>query len=746
MGSLFQSEVELVGEIQDVIYENSENGYAVVRLRVQGQALPVTATGTLFGLAPGARVRLFGEYKEHPRFGRQLNATRHEELIPKSRAGMAAFLASQFKGIGPKLAERIVNRFGERTYEILDADVMEIAKVPGVGRATAKAVAEQWESRKGIREAATFLQGYGVGPGQAARVFRHYGDATVALVKSNPFRLADEVRGIGFRTADRIAQSLGIPKESPERAQAALLYLLSEATGQGHLLLPIPELLRRAEALEVPSERAEEALAVLIERGEIVREEQSPTGNGPLADASGDPREAWDRRGPVAYSLRLHRDEWVVEAVLTHKGRRQVKVAQFEKKLEAVARRAGIVPSEEQALAVRAALSHEASVITGGPGVGKTTIVRLLVDLLVQRSDEVVLAAPTGRAAKRLSEATGRPASTIHRLLAFDPFTGMFGLNEENPIDADHLVVDECSMLDVPLAASLLRALKERARLTLVGDADQLPSVGPGDFFRAVCASDAIPLTRLTTVYRQREGSRIVQGAHSINRGRFPEFDPRGPGGEFYFVPLEDAQEVAEMIRTLVVDRIPDSYGFDPRFDIQVLTPMHRGASGAENLNAMLGAALNPHPPAEIRRGDRTFRVGDRIVQIKNDYENFVFNGDQGFIVACDPEQGSLVARIDDREVKYEREGLNFLLPAWATTVHRAQGGEYSAVVLALTGQHFPLLRRNLIYTAVTRARKLCVIVGSRRALEMAIANATANDRYSWLEERLRAAAPGGEP
>ncbi|MBI4882293.1 MAG: ATP-dependent RecD-like DNA helicase [Planctomycetes bacterium] len=748
MGDLFSSETELVGDVREVVFENAENGYAVIRLEVSGQPRPVTVTGALYGLHAGARVKVFGEFREHPRFGRQLVAKRHEEVLPRSHVGMVAFLASQFHGIGVKLAERIVERFGDQTYEILDHDPTLIGTIPGVGRKKAAAVAAQWESRKAIREAATFLQGYGVGPGQVARVFRHYGDATVALVKTNPYRLADEVRGIGFKTADKIAQSLGIPKDSPERARAAVLYLLGEAAGQGHLLLPMAELRGRALALEIEEEALSAALVALAGEELVVVENEAPASGGRrVVPSEGVPGERgfWDRAGPAVYALANHRDEAAVAWMLSWRGVHQDAEIGLVERVRAAARRAGIELAPEQEEAVRRAFTSRLGVITGGPGVGKTTIIKLLVDLAEQRGDEVKLAAPTGRAAKRLSEATGRPASTIHRLLGFDPFTFEFFHGSENPISAGHLVLDECSMLDVPLAAALLRAVPEDCRLTLVGDADQLPSVGPGDFFRAVCASDAVPVSRLTRVFRQREGSHIVAGAHAVNRGEFPDFDPPGPGGEFYFVQQDSPEETAEMIRTLVVERMPQAYGLDPRLDIQVLTPMHKGAAGAENLNAVLGQALNPNPESQVVRGGRTLRTGDRVVQIRNDYEKNVFNGDQGFVVAADGEKGTLVVRIDDREVRYERDDLEMLLPAWATTVHRAQGGEYRAVVLALTGQHFPLLRRNLAYTAITRARALCVIVGSRRALALAIRNGSTSDRCSWLEERLRAARAPSE-
>lgn len=737
--------VELLGEVRDVVYENETSGYAVIRLGVPG--LPhVTVTGPLFGVAKDARLRVVGTFKEHPKYGRQLAVDHFEEVLSRTKAGMIAYLSTQFSGsgIGERLAERIVAEFGERTYEVLDADPEAIAKVKGVGKKKGNALAAEWHQKKAVREATTFLQGHGVGPAQVQRVLAQYGDAAVSLVKANPYRLADDVRGIGFRSADKIARSLGIPKESPDRARAAVLYLLGDAGGQGHLLLPVDEAVRRAGELEVAEEAARAAVDALAADRSAIREDAPPARPVP---AAGSPAEKtsdrgasrWDRKGPVLYLPRAHADELEVAALLARRcgPYKRALVAHVEQ----AAREIGLELAAAQVQALMTALESRAAVITGGPGVGKTTITWLLVERLRARGDEVVLAAPTGRAAKRLSEATQSEASTIHRLLKFDPLKGAFIHGDRFPLPLDHLVVDECSMLDVPLAAALLRALPRRARLTLVGDADQLPSVGPGDFFRSAVESGALPVVRLTQVYRQRDGSRIVAGAHAVNRGEMPEFDPPGKGGEFFFVQRDEPDAVADTIRTLVVDRIPQAYGFDPKTEVQVLSPMHKGSAGAENLNLVLGKALNPNPTAFVEHKGRRLHVGDRVVQTKNDYENLVFNGDQGFVTAVDAGRQVLAVRFDEQEVEFRYDDLQNLLPAWCTTVHRAQGGEHKAVVLALTNQHFPLLQRNLVYTAITRARRLCVVVGSRFALERAIANAATRERYSWLEERLAAAS-----
>lgn len=737
MTELESMKEDLTGEVREVVYENEENGYAVVRVDVRGMPLPLTATGMLYGLSEGTIVRMRGSYKEHPRFGRQFHVEFHEEVRPASRRGMIGYLSSQFEGVGVELAERIVEHFGDQTYEILDADPHRVREVAGIGKKKAKRIASAWNERRVVREAATFLQGFGVTPSQVMKLFAQYGDATVALVKTNPYRLADEVRGIGFKTADKIAQAIGIPKDAPERARAAVMYLLSEATGQGHTLLPESEVLRRGMLLEITEEALKRAIAELD--GELLIRRIDETPGKSRAIVSSDPR-AWNREGPVLYDARMFFEETFLAQTIAQGAFTEIA---FDDALGRVARAAQAAKLElapEQHTAIVRALTHQLSVITGGPGVGKTTIVRLLVQILLEEDVQVALCAPTGRAAKRLSEATSRSASTVHRLLKYDPAIDGFSHDEQRPLEVDHLIVDECSMLDLPLAASLIRALPPHARITLVGDADQLPSVGPGDVFRAICAADGIDVTRLSRVFRQREGSRIVLGAHAVNQGHVPEFDAAGSGGELFFIERDDPDAIAEMIRHVVVDRIPAAYGFDPKTEVQVLTPMHKGSAGAENLNAVLGKALNPTPQGEVTRSGKTLRVGDRVVQIKNDYKKNVYNGDQGFVTAIDKGSSALVAKLDDNDVVYGFEELAMLLPAWATTVHRAQGGEHKAVVIALSTQHFPLLKRNLLYTAITRARQLCVIVGSRRAIEIAANNSASNDRYCWLEERLNAA------
>lgn len=737
--------LELLGEVQSVLFENPETGYAVLRVQVRGQPLPVTVTGSLFGVGEGTMLKAFGTYKEHAKFGRQFAATRHEEVRPRLPEGMKRYLSSRLRGVGEKMAEKIVEHFGDRTYEILDADPGRVREVPGVGKKKATHIAEQWNEKRSVREADTFLQQYGVGPAQVMRLMRQYGDATVAMVKTNPYRLADEVRGIGFKTADRIALSMGMAKDSIERARAGLCHLVSEAGAEGHTLLPTQALLARAQALEIDEARAKEALEQLAAEKQLIVEDAppgAPDATRVVSDgASPLDLNDWDRKGPVAYTPRMHHDERAIAALLTMRAHEDAPWKGAKDRVKGAARAAQIQLAPEQEEAVKQALEKKMSVITGGPGTGKTTIVRLLVNVLRQQNVHVRLAAPTGRAAKRLSEATGEEAMTIHRLLKYDPFRNAFVHDERMPLEVDHLVVDECSMVDAPLAASLLRALPEHAHVTFVGDADQLPSVGPGDVFRALCAAGTLPVTRLQRIFRQREGSRISEAAHAINHGELPEFDPPGRGGEMFFVERDDPQAAVDMIRTLVVERIPQAYGLNPRSDVQVLTPMHKGLCGAENLNEVLGKALNPTPTAEVERRGKTLHVGDRVVQIKNDYDRNVFNGDQGFIVDVNAALKKVVVRFDERDVDVTFEQLDLLLPAWATTVHRAQGGEHKAIVIALLNQHFVMLRRNLIYTAITRAKNLCVIVGSKRALRTAIQNGSANDRCTWLLERLRAGA-----
>ncbi|HEX7598069.1 MAG TPA: ATP-dependent RecD-like DNA helicase, partial [Polyangia bacterium] len=652
-------------------------------------------------------------------------------LSPETLTGIRRYLgAGLIKGIGPEFASRIVERFGIRTLEILDAQPSRIREVPGIGPSRAQAIQKAWASQRSLREVMVFLQGYGVSPAFAARIYKRYGAAAIARVRENPYRLAFDVWGIGFLSADRLASALGIARDSEVRVEAGVRHALDAAGGAGHVFLPRSRLSDEAAALlEVDLSRVESAVDRLGRSGEVAIETTS--------------------LGSAVFEVGLYRAEVAAAAGLARLLRTSVVPLRLDAP-SAIARyeaEAQIALAPQQAEAVRRALSEPVLVITGGPGVGKTTIVRGIVSTLVREGLTVALAAPTGRAAKRLQEATGQPAATLHRLLEWRPADGVFGRNSSRPLQADLLVVDEASMIDIRLMADLLGALADGTRLVLVGDVDQLPSVGPGMVLRDVIASGRVPTVRLTEIFRQAAASLIVINAHRIHDGIEPEMGAppaEGPAADkrdFFFIEDDDPVHAAETIRDLVVSRLPRRYGFRPR-EIQVLTPMHRGDLGASTLNQLLQDAMTTGQP-EVRSGSRVFRVGDRVMQLRNNYDHDVFNGDVGEVVrvageASETDAPQAVVRMDDREIPYAADELDELALAYAATVHKSQGSEYPAVIIPVHTQHFVMLQRSLLYTAVTRGKKLVVLIGTRKALRIAVNNAQVADRHSRLAARLQ--------
>ncbi|HEY2746015.1 MAG TPA: ATP-dependent RecD-like DNA helicase [Polyangia bacterium] len=707
----------LEGSVLRVVFTAPDGSFAVLRLQVAGRDEPVAVVGPLAESTAGENLKLEGSWERHPTHGEQFRATRAVVEIPRTEGGVARYLEA-LKGIGPMLAERLVTAFGTEAIEVVEKEPWRAAQVKGVGKRRADRAAKDALARRQEREVMVFLQGLGVSLAYAARIRKAYGDEAVAKVRDNPYRLARDVPGIGFIVADRIAQGMGIGRDSPLRIQAGVLHVLESLTDDGHVYFPAGELAARAaEALQLDGARTTEAVAELARDGGAIVE------------------------GDAVYPPRLHRAE--------------VELARRIGELVAAERppAPAIVGverlSDGQKRAIASCGEAGVVVITGGPGTGKTTVVRALVQTWEQAKRRVMLAAPTGRAAKRLSEATGRSAQTVHRLLEWGkpqaesrarPSRSAFGRGDDNPLPADLLVVDEASMLDVQLARGLVAAVRPGATLVLVGDVDQLPSVGPGQVLRDIIDSARVPVARLSEVFRQAEGSGIVENAYRILAGELP-VGSKDPKGDFFVVAADEPERARDTVVKLCRERIPSAFGMDPLRDVQVLSPMHRGAAGTEGLNRALQEALNPAGAAvELAGAARSLRVGDKVMQVRNDYERDVFNGDVGVIAAArrdEDDEPIVEVDFDGRRVRYEADSLGELELAYAVSVHKSQGSEYPAVVIPLLMQHYLLLQRNLLYTAVTRGKRLVVLVGSERAIRRAVGEAEASGRHSGLRARL---------
>jgi exodeoxyribonuclease V alpha subunit len=729
--------VTLQGTVERIVFAGGDGAFTVARLRVEQASEPVTIVGALLGIPVGAALRVVGHQENNPRFGPQVRVTSYTEVDPATLEGVRRYLGSGLiKGIGPEFAARIVERFGIRTLEILDESPHRISEVAGIGPSRAKAIREAWSAQREVRKVMVFLQGHGVSPAFAARIYKRYGAAAVARVRENPYRLAFDVWGIGFASADRLAGTLGIDRESDVRVEAGVRHVIEEASTGGDVFVPQERLVRLAgDLLGVDADKVASAIERLARAGELALEarddELALEGDGGPAVYGAD---LWNAEEAAARGLaRLAAAP--APAVTIDADRA---VAWYEKTF-------GLALAPKQAEAVRRALSEKVVVITGGPGVGKTTIVRGIVAILGKKGLKVALAAPTGRAAKRLAEATGLPASTLHRLLEWRPAEAAFARNAANPLEVDLLVVDESSMLDTRLCADLVAALPDASRLILVGDVDQLPSVGPGAVLKDVLGSGVIPSVRLTEIFRQAASSLIVTNAHRIHDGELPDFGqapgegPAADARDFFFLEEEDAAAAALLVRDLVVSRLPRRYGVTPT-EIQVLAPMHRGELGAGRLNQLLQEALTPQA-AGVERGGRLLRVGDKVMQLRNDYDKEVFNGDLGVVAAVDAEERAVTVTFDDRPVTYESDEWDQLALAYAMTVHKSQGSEYPVVVIPVHTQHFVMLQRNLLYTAVTRGKRLVVLVGSRKALGLAVRRADTAHRCTRLGWRLAGAA-----
>lgn len=713
--------VTVTGEVERVTFENEDNGFRVLKLcRVEGQLgrrTRLTVVGTAPALGPGTRIRATGRLVEDARHGEQLQAESIVLLLPETRDGIAKYLASGvLPGVGEIIANRIVAAFGTEALTVLDSQPERLAQIPGISAKKAGAIKKSWGEHRGESTTLVLLQGHGMSPSLARRVLRIYGEHTAKIVQQYPYRLALDVWGVGFKTADKIAESVGIGKDHPERLEAGLLHELGRVSEQGHVYSERSKLVEQAaQMLEIDLALVEGALDRLWAAERIVVED-----------------------GAVALTRLYRAESRLAEIIREQLALPAASVPHVEEAILRFEKDQGLTLSDQQKSAVWEASKHRVLVITGGPGVGKTTLVRAIVNVFESSKIDVHLAAPTGRAAKRLTEATGRDAKTLHRLLEFDPRSGGFRRCGDCPLEDGVLLVDEASMVDLQLALAVAEALPNQGRFILVGDIDQLPSVGPGAILRDFVTSGRIPIVRLNIIFRQSGQSQIVENAHRLQQGNMPQSSPASnEKSDFFIVERKDAEQAAKDIVHLVTERIPERFGFNPKTEIQVLTPMHRGVVGTQELNQRLQAALNPEGESLSLRGAEV-RVGDKVMQMHNDYEREVFNGDHGTVVSVFPGKRSIVVDFDGKCVTCEDDELDSISLAYAISIHKSQGSEYPVVVVPVLTNHFVMLNRNLIYTAMTRARKLCILVSDPRALRIAVSEDRKEDRFTRLAMRLR--------
>ena len=698
--------------VERITYQNPENGYSVLKVKVKGYNDLVTLVGNLLEVPVGSVLLCRGEWKVDKCYGSQFVAATWEETMPATVYGIEKYLGSGLvKGIGPRFARAIVQRFGTETIDIIETEIERLYEVPNIGRKRVAKIRESWEKQKDIKNVMLFLQGYGVSTAYAAKIYREYGKESIDKVRENPYRLADDIWGIGFKTADGIAAKMGYEKEDPRRCRSGILYTLGQLSDEGHVYAGEEQLVKTAgQLLEAGETAIRDTLAGMLQAEDLILDKDAiylPPFYHAECGTSRRLRDLAESTGRSLFDGLFDPSSLTAET--------------------------GIEYDEVQLAAIRQAVTSKVMVLTGGPGTGKTTTTQGIIAALKKAGLRVLLAAPTGRAAKRMSEATGMEAKTIHRLLEYNPQDG-YKRNDENPLEGDALIVDECSMIDILLMNNLLKAVPVGMRLVLVGDIDQLPSVGAGNVLRDVIDSQRIPVVRLVRIFRQAQKSRIVMNAHTINQGRFPDTS-NGRDTDFFFMREDDPERAAETIVRLVKERLPRAYRESPD-RIQVLTPMQRGVVGAANLNLLLQQALNPSGPS-LGRGGYTYRQGDRVMQLRNNYDKDVFNGDLGYIREVDTEERTLKVDFDGKWVEYDVTELDELTLAYATTIHKAQGSEYPIVVMPVLMTHFVMLQRNLIYTGITRAKKICVLIGAMKALAYAVRNVSVLKRNTRLRERL---------
>lgn len=697
--------------VEHITYQNSDNGWSVMRVKVKGFDNLVTLVGSLLDVPVGSVLLVEGEWKVNQQYGQQFVVDTWEEVMPATIYGIEKYLGSGLvKGIGPVFAKAIVNKFGLETLDVIEKDVERLREVPNLGKKRVEKIRESWEKQKDIKNVMVFLQGYGVSTAYAAKIYRQYGKEAISKVKDNPYRLADDIWGIGFKTADGIASKMGYGKSDLRRCRSGILYTLNQLAEDGHVYAEEEQLIEACkELLEADEAPIREALDSMIQEKDVVQDE------GVIYL----PPFYYAERGSAKRLIALaEQSENVVAA---------------EPEVEYGKRKMDIQYDEVQQEAINKALESKIMVLTGGPGTGKTTTTKGIIEAFKARGKVILLAAPTGRAAKRMSEATGMEAKTLHRLLVYNPMEG-YKVNDENPLEGDVLIVDECSMIDIMLFYNLMKAVPNNMSLILVGDIDQLPSVGAGNVLRDIIDSKQISVVRLTRIFRQAQSSRIVMNAHAINAGNFPNIS-NGRDTDFFFIKEENAEAIPALIISLVRDRLSKSYRMNPK-EIQVLTPMQRGVVGAANLNQLLQEKLNP-TGASLSRAGYTYRTGDKVMQIRNNYDKSVFNGDIGYVTDVDTLEKTLMVSFDGRVLEYEQSELDELTLAYAITIHKSQGSEFPIVVIPITMKHFVMLQRNLIYTGITRAKKICVLVGTTKALAYAVRNQTVSKRNTKLKERL---------
>ena len=718
---------KLRGVVERVTYANEEKGYSVIKISCKGYSDLVTLVGNMASVNIGTVVTVYGDWTHNVKYGKQFNVSSWEESVPASVYGMEKYLGSGLiKGIGPKFAKLIVSEFKEQTIEIIETQPGRLIEVPKIGKKRVAMIQKAWSEQKEIKNIMLFLQDHGVSTAFGYRIYKVYGDKSIEKVKENPYRLADDVWGIGFKTADKIASKLGIEKESYNRCRAGLFYMLGKFADMGHCYVPFEELADKSvEILEIDREKIVITLnRLLVEEKELINEQPDCIYLPPF----------YYSEAGVARR---------VKDILTAGGHNAI--PDFEEALDALQEQTGIIYDDIQIEAIKTAVSSHFCVITGGPGTGKTTTTKAIIGLYQMSGKTVLLAAPTGRAAKRMSEATGMEAKTIHRLLESKPPEG-FGRNADNPLEGDVLILDECSMIDILLMYNLLKAVPDSMTVILIGDIDQLPAIGAGNVLNDIINSGVVPVVRLTRIFRQAQGSRIITNAHKINAGYMPDLST-SKNGDFFFIQMDadDKDGIVNEIINLCSKRLPKYYKVNPITGIQVLTPMRRGETGADNLNVMLQSALNQNSLC-LRRGAVEYRVGDKVMQIKNNYEKDVYNGDIGVITGVDAEDRTLAVSFDGNTVEYDALELDELTLSYAISVHKSQGGEFPIVVMPFTMSHFVMLQRYLLYTGVTRAKRALVIVGEKRAISFAVSRNEAGKRNTMLSDRLKQSVQSSQP